>query len=512
MSQLNVSRRAFIRGGMALSLAPAWFPGPAAAAFDPNFGDAVDAARAIRAGRISSRELTEYCFARIARLNPAINAFVTLNEEAALLRARAADEALARGAPWGALHGVPIVMKDLRMTAGLRTTFGSKRYENFVPSDNDVVMQRLLDAGVVLLGKTNTPEFGADHQTFNAVAGTTNNPWDFSRSPGGSTGGGAAALACGLGFLELGNDLGGSVRNPAHFCGVYGHKPSFDLVPRDGPRLPDAVLATPDNQWVNGPLARSARDLQFALDLVAGPAGDTALAYRLAAPKPRATRLKDFRLGFVLSDPFCPTSAEVRVLLERLIERLGSAGVALQKGWPAGFDLQETSDNWFFLAVNSWFARDEDIRKRVDSLREVDDYYVRKIVEALPASYHQWRLRDGGRLKARSMWQDYFRDVDAFLMPVQFCAAFPHVQNKNVWERFIPTPEGPRMYLEIGRWGSVAIYSGLPASVAPIGRTGGGLPVGVQILGPFLEDSTAIQVAALLEDVVGGFAPPPSAQ
>jgi amidase len=509
------SRRAFLKTTAGLALAAPYIARFAHAtasdaAFDPSFGSATDAARAIRSGAISSRELTEYVYLRIRKHNTSVNAFITLNEEQAMQRAAQADAALARGEVWGPLHGVPVLMKDLHPTAGIRTTYGSKRFEQNVPTQNTVAVERLLRAGAIIVGKTNTPEFGADHQTFNEVAGTTNNPWDPTRSPGGSTGGGAAALAAGCGFLELGNDLGGSIRNPSHFCGIYGHKPSFELIPRDGPLPPGSVVASRDNQWVNGPMARSAQDLRLALDLLAGPAGSDAVGYRLDLPAPRATRLRDFRVGYVLSDSFCPPDSEVSRLLANVVEALSKQGVRLSQGFPSGIDLQRTHDTWFFLAVNSWYVPEEAIRKRVDSLKGVDDYYSPKVVEALSASYHQWRLRDGGRLEARAIWQQYFRDHDVFLMPAQFSAAFPHTQNKVWTERSVVTADGNRPYRDIGRWISIATYSGCPATVAPIGRTRQGLPVGIQIMGPFLEDATPIAFAGLLADHVGGFAPPPA--
>jgi amidase len=512
--EASKSRRAFLRTAVALAVTAPYLCrfGRAAAAdrsFDPSFGTATDAARAIRAGAISSRELTEHVFARIRKHNGRINAFVTLVEEQAMQRAMEADAALAKGNVWGPLHGVPVLMKDLHATAGIRTTYGSKRFEHNVPTQDTLAAARLLGAGAIIVGKTNTPEFGADHQTFNEVAGTTNNPWDPQRSPGGSTGGGAAALAAGLGFLELGNDLGGSIRNPSHFCGIYGHKPSFELVPRDGPLPPGAPAASRDNQWVNGPMARSAHDLRFALALLAGPPASEAVAYRLELPAPRAMRLKDYRIGYVLSDPFCPPDSEVSKLLAGAVEAIGKQGARLSEGFPSGVDLQRTHDNWFFLAVNSWYVKEEDIRKRIESLKGIDDYYMPKVIEALSASYHQWRLRDGGRLEARGIWQEYFRDHDAFLMPANFSAAFPHDQRKNWTERAVITADGKRPYRDIGRWISIATYSGCPATVAPIGRTSQGLPVGIQIMGPFLEDATPIGIAGLLADLLGGFEPPP---
>ena len=221
------TRRAFLKtvAGMAAA-APfvSRMPGIAAATgpdFDPDFGTASDATRAIRSGAISSREVTEHVYARIKKFNPRINAFVTLLEDQAMDRAKKADEALAAGRVWGPLHGLPILIKDVFPTAGVRTTSGSMMLENYIPTEDAVAVSRLKAAGAVILGKTNMPEFAGDLQSFNDVAGTTNNPWDLARTPGGSTGGGAAALAAGMGFLELGSDIGGSIRTPSHFCGIY---------------------------------------------------------------------------------------------------------------------------------------------------------------------------------------------------------------------------------------------------------------------------------------------------
>ncbi len=196
-------------------------------------------------------------------------------------------------------------------------------------------------------------------------------------------------------------------------------------------------------------------------------------------------------------------------LLARAIEAIGKQGARLTEGFPAGVDLKRTADDWFFLAVNSWYVREEDIRKRIDSLKGVDDYYSPKVIEALSASYHQWRLRDGGRLEARAIWQEYFRDHDAFLMPANFSAAFPHDQRKVWTERAVVTADGKRPYRDIGRWISIATYSGCPATIAPVGRTSQGLPAGIQIMGPFLEDATPISIAGLLADLLGGFEAPP---
>lgn len=504
-----MSRRSFLQSTTGLGVA---FPfvgrlpcaGASAPSFDPSFGTASEAVRAIRAGAISSRELVRHTFDRIKKYNPAINAFITLLEEPALKQAREADDSLARGQATGRLHGLPILIKDTFPTAGVTTTYGSKAFAANVPSDDAVAVTRLKRAGAIIIGKTSTPPFGGDHQTFNEIVGTTNNPWDLSRTSGGSTGGGAAALAAGLGFLELGSDLGGSIRSPAHFCGVYGHKSTFDIVPRPG-----ASLGALDSLWVVGPLARSAADLQLELELIGGPAPGDAVAYRWTLPPARATRLKNFRIGYVLNDPFCAPASDVTEALVRVVDSLRGHCASLSEGWPRGFDPQRTFEDYFFLLLNSNHQNEADRRAVRESRQGLDDYYSRKVIEALSASHPEWLVRDGSRLRARAVWQSYFEAHDLFLMPAHFVPAFPHAHQPSWRDRKIETPEGKREYSDVLRWVSIATHTGCPATVAPIGQTKSGLPVGIQIMGPFLEDSTPIAFASELAERMGGFRPPP---
>ncbi|HEY8509661.1 MAG TPA: amidase family protein, partial [Steroidobacteraceae bacterium] len=309
-----------------------------------------EAIAALREGVISSRELTERVFTRIRRHNSKINAFVTLLEAQALEQARQADEQRARGQAQGALHGLPVVVKDSLEIAGVRTTSGSKTLATHVPKRDATVVARLKEAGAIVIGKTNLPEFASDWQSYNDVAGTTNNPWDLTRTPGGSTGGGAAALAAGLGFLEIGSDIAGSIRVPSHFCGVYGHKPTHGIVPLHG-HIPPPPGVAPGLQTlpVIGPMARSAADLLLELNVLAGPSGDDAVAYRWTLPKPRRSRLRDYRIGVVLDDPFCPVDAEVAKVLAEAIAALRKAGVQVTEGWPQGFNPRESLENYWFL-------------------------------------------------------------------------------------------------------------------------------------------------------------------
>ncbi len=488
----------------------------AALPFDPNFGTASEALRAIRGGVISSRELVAHTFKRIRQFNPKINAFVTLLEESAMQRAAQADEALAAGKPWGPLHGLPVLIKDVFETAGVRTTSGSKTLENYVPKNDAPAVARLKGAGAIVVGKTNLPEFASDVQSYNAVAGTTNNPWDLTRTPGGSTGGGAAGLAAGFGFLELGSDIGGSIRTPCHFCGIYGLKPTLNVVPLEGhiPPPPGVVLTGADLP-VAGPLARSAQDLRLELEIIAGPTAPEAQAYTYRLLPPRGARLKDYRLGYVLDDPFCPVAPEVKEVLTGAVDALRKHGVEPEEGWPKGVDPQTIFDNYMRLLAGFFapFTSPEELKLMHESLESPWGYYARRWIEGAEGLHKDWLEQSGLRLKARQAWQEYFQTHDAFLMPEAFVPAIPHdhrFSGRFFHEpRTIATSQGPRLYGDIFRWISFATLTGNPAAVAPVGRTRGGLPVGIQIMGPYLEDATPIDVAGLLADVVGGFQAPP---
>src|SRR5256712_1374418 len=256
---------------------------------DVPFRSARQLAADIKKKKIGCLELLDLYLARVEKYDGALNAVVVRDFERARARARAADRALAKRQVWGPLHGVPMTIKESYDVAGLPTTWGVPAYKGHLATTNAVAVDRLLGAGVVLFGKTNVPLYLADWQSYNAIYGTTNNPWDVSRAPGGSSGGSATALAAGLTALEAGSDIGSSIRNPAHFCGVYGHKPTWGIVPRTGQALPWQKAAPVDIDVV-GPLARSADDLAIALSAMAGPDAIEAagLERRLRPPPPEA--------------------------------------------------------------------------------------------------------------------------------------------------------------------------------------------------------------------------------
>ena len=481
-------------------------------ASDLMFATATGALHAIQRRRVSSVELITETFSRIEKYNSKINAFVTLVEEQAMERARKADAALAKGESWGPLHGLPILVKDSYQTAGVKTTCGSQLLSGFVPSKNAVAVERLLAAGAIMIGKTNLPEFAGDIQSFNKVAGTTNNPWNLDRTPGGSTGGGAAALAAGIGYLEIGSDIGGSIRTPAHFCGVYGLKPTLNVVPLDGhipppPGQVDAFIELP----VSGPLARSAKDLQLELEIIAGPTALEAKAYSWRLPAPRHKQLQDYRIGYVLDDPFCPVTPEVKAVLEKAVDALRSAGATLIEGWPTGVSPSKSYEVYIKLLAATFSVMQT--QEELDHLASLTEDHVafengKQWEKGLTFSHVQWLKVAPNRIRERQTWQSYFKGVDAFLMPTDFTTAIAHDHSMPLLDRVVKTSQGDRAYLDLTAWIHFATLTGNPAVVAPVGFATDGLPVGIQIMGPFLEDATPIHLAELMESVTGRFQPP----
>jgi amidase len=407
---------------------------------------------------------------------------------------------------------VPCTIKDTFETAGVRTTAGASFLANHIPARDAVVVARLRAAGTIILGKTNVPLMAGDWQSYNDVFGTTNNPWDLARTPGGSTEGGAAALAAGLSYLCVGSDIAGSIRVPAHFCGVYGHKPTLNVVPMRGhiPPPPGVPPSPPPSLPVAGPLARSASDLKAALEVLGGPDTEEAPAYHWSLPPARGTRLADYRLGFVLDDPACPVSSDVGEVLAAAVEALRKAGANMEEGWPQGVNPAEQYDTYVYL-LNSVFAfqlRDDRIEEVRQRAANQDGTYRAKEALAWTAPHKHFLAANSRRMAARAAWQQYFRTHDAFLLPTAFVPAFPHDHSANLDNRVLTTSKGPRPYVDLLFWISFATLTGLPATTAPVGLTRQGLPVGIQIVGPYLEDATPIDLAGKLADVIGGFRPP----
>ena len=456
---------------------------------EPWFGSAVDTAALIRGGVASSRELTESALRRIDEVNPTVNAVVEVRAEEALKEAAAADDS-SGDARTGLLNGVPVTVKEAFNVSGMHTTWGNPYLEEYVADRDATVVRRLKEAGAVIIGKTNVPFMLGDFgQTANELHGVTNNPWDPTRTAGGSSGGAAAAVAAGLSFLDYGSDLAGSIRIPASFCGVYGLKPSVGLVPGMGfqPPGPPALPGEMAYMSALGPLGRSIRDLRAALGATAGVESPAASAYTWRLPSPRHTTLRDHKVGLVLDHESAPVSSEVGSVLSDTADALAKSGATVVEGWPDDIDPREDFESFgfhvrLFLAYNDPDNTDFAMGQFIDQERR--------------------------RMRSRALWGRYFEDVDVFLCPTNFTPAFPH-DERPFESRTVETPEGPRSYADQPFWISHASLAGLPALSAPVGQTTSGLPIGIQVVGPLYEDDTALSFAELMADTVGGYQPPP---
>lgn len=474
---------------------------------------ATDLCAALVRRQISALELLEHHLARQERLGGSLNAVVATDEEGARARAREADAALARGESWGSLHGLPMTIKDSYEVVGMPTTSGAPELAEHRPRRNADAVERLVGAGAVVWGKTNLPLYAGDFQSYNAVYGTTGNPWNLERVPGGSSGGSAAALAAGLTPLELGSDIGGSIRNPAHYCGVYGHKPSFGIVPLRGHIPgPPGTLGAPDLA-VAGPLARAPQDLTLAIDLLAGPRPEDA-AWRLELPAPRGETLRDFRVAAWLEEPASlPIASDVGALLQAAVDRIAAHGVSVDAKVRPGFDPAESHARYLRL-LNAQMAGGfpPEVLAGFDAalaeLSDDDHSAVAETIRGVSGRHRTWASENERRHRQRALWAEFFRDVDILLCPVMPTAAFPH-DSSPFDGRTIEIDGIPHPYLGQLFWAGLITVAYLPSTVVPIGRTPEGLPVGMQIVGPWLEDRTPLAVAALLEDLLGAFEPPP---
>jgi amidase len=483
--------------------------------FEPAFATAGETADAVRKKRVSASEILNVMFQRIDRHNPAVNAIIWQDREQATARAKQADDALAKGSDSGALHGVPVTIKESFAYRGSPSTWGLPSLRDANSPRTAVAVERLESSGAIVVGKTNVPVMLGDWQTYNPIHGTTNNPWDLTRTPGGSTGGGAAALAAGLGCLTIGSDLVGSIRIPAHFCGVYGHKPSLELVSLAGfqPGPWDGSPGYAMDLSVAGPMARSARDLALALNVLGGPNGADAKAWTWRMPAPRHPRLADFRIGYVLDDgALAPVASDIGALYETTLSELSKAGAKMERGWPPGIDPRAQMNVFSYLLFALLTAdMNDDARERS---RKRFEKNPNDIVAAAAVEPHaRWLHETQRRLAVRALWQRYFESHDVFLLPTAFTAAFPHDHSEPIDNRVVETPEATRPYArDMGAWISPATLAGLPATVAPVGRTRAGLPAGIQIVAPMWEDGTSIEFADLLSELVGGFTAPPAFQ
>jgi amidase len=502
---MNLNRREVLQ---LASFVPALAARPAIP-FDPDFGTAASAAAAVRTKKLSAEELTRHALKRIAKYNPQLNAIIVLLEQEAIEQARAADRALARGKVLGPLHGVPITIKEAFRLVGTATTWGRKELVQAKSTVNALAVQRMIDSGAVILGKTNVPVDLSDWQSNNPIWGVSNNPWDTKLTPGGSTGGGAAAAAAGLGFLALGSDIAGSIRVPAHFCGIYGHKPTLNIVPLHG-HLPGGggnATVFPMDLAVAGPLARSAADLRLMLQVCAGPEPEDAVAVKWTPPPARGLRPRDFRVGYIFDDRECMPSSEIGAVMEGLLSALSKAGAKLERGWPEGINPARQFYSYGFLV--GALTNAELPESQVERLRSRPGAEKDPFTAAAFQPHRVWLRATMERLAARKAWHQYFRSHDVFLTPTAFVPAFPHIPPAQSQSAKLATPEGERAYLDLIYYVGPFSFSGIPATSAPVGKTRKGLPVGVQVAGPWLEDWTPIAFAEALSGLVGGFESPP---
>jgi amidase len=433
-------------------------------------------AAAIADKRISAKESVEAAIERIEKRNPALNAVIVKDYERARKAAAAADARIAKGerAP---LLGVPMTVKESHNVAGLPTTWGLEAGRNFIASEDSVCVTRLKNAGAVILGKTNVPPSLADWQSANPIYGRTNNPYDLTRSPGGSSGGAAAALAAGMIPLEFGSDIGGSIRIPAHFCGVFGHKPSYGLLPMRG-HAPPGLDGADSPLSVVGPLARTADDLALALEVLAGPDRDEATGYKLALPPPRHRELGGYRALVVDQHPSARTDSEIRAALRGAGEEIARAG---------GKVFFESALLPDLAAAHSTYMA---------SLLTVTTRGAPNPSEVISA--HRWLELADLRAKLRRQWRALFDEFDVVLTPPFGTAAFPHTDEPNWRSRTLIIDGAETPYGNQLAWPGLATLPGLPATIAPIGTTKAGLPIGVQVVSAFLEDRNSIAVAGLL--------------
>jgi amidase len=476
------------------------------------FASATELSDEIRDRRIGCVELLDFYLARAERHNSGLNAIVVWQVDQARARARAADAALARGERWGPLHGVPMTVKESFNVAGLPTTFGNPLWKNNIAAGNAFLIDRLLEAGAIVYGKTNVPYMLADAQSYNDIYGTTNNPWDPARSPGGSSGGEAAALAAGLSALGAGSDIAGSLRNPAHYCGIYAHKPTWGLISTRG-HAPPSIM-TPTDISVVGPMARHAEDLDLALRTLAGPDLLQRAAWRVELPPPRRRRLDEFRVAVWASSPLCRIDASISDLFDRAVAAIARAGAMVDDAARTGI-ADEEHHRLFMLLLRAATAsrmRDEDFARQQEIAATIsdDDMSDRAAVARGATLLHRaWGSANEARTKLRYAWHEFFTRFDVLLTPVAATAAFPHDHNPNRDERTVNVNGRSVPYAEQLFFAGLASLSYLPATAAPIGLTAEGLPAGLQIIGPEGEDPTTIEFARLLAAEIGGFVPPP---
>ena len=475
------------------------------------FSSAAEFAAAVRARRVSARELIELHLARIARHNPSLNAICTLDEAGARRRAQDADAALARGDLWGPLHGVPMTIKDALETAGLRTTGGHPPLKDYVPAHDAPAIARLRHAGAILLGKSNVPPLSADYRADNPIFGRTNNPWNVERTPGGSTGGGAAAVAAGLSAFDVGSDLAGSVRTPAHFCGLFALKPTEGRVPNTGhipepPGVPRAVR----HMNVLGPLARSVEDLALVTKVICGPDDAEPDVPPVPWTEPPARPLKAHRLAWSADFGGVPVTRETRAAIQKLADALANAGCRVEERNPDGFSYDEAWEAWGEIAIAERAATGaERSRERVAALNSTlgEGWAVaRGSAKGVRATIGDYMAALTRRDALIATLARFFVEWDALICPVTVSPAIGHVPFGTPID--VDSHKVP--YFIAGTAYTCPFnLTGSPAVVLPLARSRDGLPIGVQLVGKRWAEPALLALAAKVALITGPFTPPP---
>jgi amidase len=436
---------------------------------------ATQQAQEIAQGRMSALEACDAAIARIEARDGPLNAVVLRDFERARQQARERDQQRAAGVRLPLL-GVPMTVKESFNVAGLPTTWGLPQFKSLVATEDAVTVQRLKAAGAVILGKTNVALMLADWQADNPVYGRTANPIDLGRTPGGSSGGAAAALASGMVALELGSDIGGSIRVPASFCGLFGHKPTWELIPQRGHGLP-GLEGAPTELATVGPLARTAQDLLLAFHALAGPDEPDSVGLRLALPAPRPRHLGECRLLVLNTHPVCPTSRLVKATVARVADAAARAGAHVAHASPLLPDQAAAFEAYGTLLTT---------------------VTTQGVPGAKPIDAHRWLRLRHQQARMQRQWQQLFQQFDAVVTPAFGREAYPHIQSPNPERALMDIDGEPTVYgLQVG-WPGVATFPGLPATAAPVGHSPEGLPLGVQVIGGAYQDLTTLAVAGWL--------------
>ena len=475
------------------------------------FASATSLVRALRQRKVSSLDLLNAYLERVDQVNPSINAIVVQDRRVARAQARKADEEASRGIWRGPLHGLPMTVKEAFDLKGHATTMGYPSMTLNMATDDALAVQRLKAAGAIVFGKSNVPLNNGDIQTYNEVYGTTNNPWDVTRGAGGSSGGGAAVMAAGLAGLEYGSDIGGSIRTPAAYCGVYGHKSTWGIVPKRGHQLARSPVAEADLGCI-GPIARSANDLKLALQVTLGPDALTARGIRYALPAAPKS-IKGLRVAVWLDDSMAPVDNSIKVSIVAAAEALRKAGAKVDFKARPEFDVQQAHQTFMVLLAAQAYTRRLDfaqLKTMSEQLSPSDTSPMAMHLRLATQSFKQHFDAQQQRETLRWAWHRFFQTYDVLLAPSTTTPAFKHDHSEPAINRVLSVNGKPSNYFAQLFWAGLPVCSLLPATAAPVGLTPEGLPVGLQIIGPEMGDFKTIWVASQLEKLIGGFQMPKS--